>query len=105
VNFKASGQKGNKSQGNLSAQAGQATIEYILLVSTIMIGIVMVMRAISDMSLASKLARPINEGFARTYRYGHPQAKGYDDGGPEYHPRATATGANNFRIFINPGRP
>jgi hypothetical protein len=50
--------------------------------------------------LAQKLSRPIKEDFSRAYRYGHPQAKGMDDGGPEYHPRAL--GSNSFRVFVNP---
>lgn len=88
----------------LGAEAGQGTLEYILILAIIAGGFSLMMSGITNMDLASKLASPINTSFAATYRYGHPKAKGWDDGGPENHPRATDKGNNNFRIFINPGK-
>jgi hypothetical protein len=87
-----------------SDEAGQGTLEYILLLTIVAIGFAFIMSRISSMDLAAKLAGPINGAFASTYRYGHPKAKGWDDGGPAFHPRATEKGNSNFRIFINPGK-
>jgi hypothetical protein len=39
--------------------------------------------------------------YAAAYQFGHTQAKGFDDGGPKFHPRADG-GENNFRLFLNP---
>jgi hypothetical protein len=85
-------------------QSGQATLEYILLIAAIVTGVMLVSQKLSDLNLAARLTAPVTGSFAKTYRYGHPKAKGYDDGGPQYHPRATDKGGNNFRIFINPGK-
>ena len=87
-----------------ACEQGQGTVEYLLLLGTIAFGVVLVMGKLGDMRLAAHLSTPITDPFAKTYRYGHPKAKGWDDGGPEYHPRATDKGSNNFRIFINPGK-
>jgi hypothetical protein len=86
------------------AESGQGTLEYILLLAIVAVGFSVVMRHFSNADLASNMMAPIKGPFAATYRYGHPKAKGWDDGGPEYHPRATDKGNNNFRIFINPGK-
>jgi hypothetical protein len=84
-------------------ESGQSTLEYILLLATIATGIAFVSSRLTGMDLASRLGKPLNDNFAHTYKYGHPKALGYDDGGPTFHPRATDKGNNNFRIFINPG--
>jgi hypothetical protein len=48
-----------------------------------------------------KLMLPVSGEFARIYQYGHPKAKGFEDGSPEWHPRwVGAQGDTNFRIFI-----
>jgi hypothetical protein len=88
----------------LKDEGGQTGLEWLLLIFVIVGGFVTVTAGMDRYQLASKIARPINTTFKRTYQYGHPKAKGYDDGGPEFHPRATDRGNNNFRIFINPGR-
>jgi hypothetical protein len=90
--------------GAFAPESGQGTLEYILLLAVIVTGFSFVMSQLDNMDLASKLAGPINGPFAKTYRYGYAKAKGWDDGGPVYHPRATDKGNNNFRIFINPGK-
>ena len=83
-------------------ESGQATVEYILIVSAVVSFYVMLARGLNSSGLASKLAAPITTDFARAYQYGRIDAKGYDDGGPINHPRAVEKGNNNFRIFINP---
>lgn len=84
-------------------ERGQAVTEYILLLAIIAAGFLAVGQGLSRVGIAQKLLKPINEDFARAYRYGHPKAKGFDDGGPEYHPRIyTGTGSTNFRMFMSP---
>jgi hypothetical protein len=43
---------------------------------------------------------PIVGSYANVYKYGHPRAKGFDEGTPENHPRAVTDG--RVRLFINP---
>lgn len=95
-----------KSTSLLRSQSGQATLEYILILSIVVLGVITVFRGLERLDLQSKLRKPIAGEFARAYRYGHPRAKGYEDGneynsgGPEMHPRVSAEG--NFRVFFNP---
>jgi hypothetical protein len=83
--------------------SGQATIEYVLLIATVVSFYLIVLRGLGRIGVSSRVAGPITGEFARAYRYGHPKAKGPDDGGPDLHPRFL--GGNNFRIFLNPDRP
>ncbi len=82
---------------------GQAMIEYVLMMA-IILGIYLgVSKGISRLGLDKKITNSITTTFSAAYRYGHVKAKGYDDGGPAYHPRAdTGGGNNNFRVFFNP---
>lgn len=84
-------------------EQGQAFTEYILLVA-IVVGIyVTVMTGLKKVGLAAKLTKPLQTDFAAAYRFGHPKAKGYDNGSsPTYHPRVDDGGDHNFRIFLNP---
>lgn len=75
--------------------------EYILLIAIIATGIMIVMQGLTRIGISQKLMRPLTQEFAATYRYGHPKARGFEEGSPQYHPRITR-GNNNFRIFINP---
>jgi hypothetical protein len=82
-------------------QSGQAVLEYVLLLSITFVLFLVVTRGLSRFRVEEKLLSPISKTYAATYRYGHPEAKGYDDGGPYKHPRALAPGTESFRIFIN----
>lgn len=84
-------------------ESGQAMMEYILLLAIVVSFYVIVAKGLTEMGISEKLMRPLTESFASAYQYGHPKAKGYDDGGPEYHPRAVE-GGTNFRIFIRTDR-
>ncbi len=86
-----------------SGEEGQAIMEYIVVVSAI-VGIYLIAaEALIRFGLAKKLVAPLTTTFAAAYRYGNVQAKGYEDGGPSYHPRADTDGSNNnFRLFFNP---
>lgn len=82
-------------------EEGQATLEYIMILA-ILVGIfVTALAQIREMDLAGKMTGLITREFAAAYQYGHPEAKGPGNGGPEMHPRYI--GGKNFRIFINPG--
>ena len=83
-------------------ESGQAIIEYVLLLAIIATAFLVASRGLGKLGIADKLTRPVKQDFAAAYRYGHPKAKGSDEGGFELHPRAIAGGGNNFRIFINP---
>lgn len=59
-----------------------------------------VFKMIRDYEWDVALFKPIKTDFARAYQYGHPKARGWDEGGePDYHPRATVPDGRNFRIF------
>jgi hypothetical protein len=81
-------------------EGGQTTVEYILLISIIAGLFAAVSRGLANSRIGDALMKPLNKDFAMAYKYGHPKARGYDEGGPEMHPRITE--GNNFRIFINP---
>ncbi len=84
----------------LANERGQAITEYILMLAIVGIMFAVVVQGLGERRVLEGIAKPVTEEFARVYRYGHPKAKGYDDGGPEFHPRARS-GRNSFRIFIN----
>jgi hypothetical protein len=81
-----------------NAQSGQALLEYILLISIVTSFFVILMDGLGKVDLVKKIMAPLSGDFAHSYRYGHPKALGYDDGGPRKHPRATGPG-ENIRIF------
>lgn len=81
-------------------ESGQAVIEYVLLIAIIVGFYFLVDRVIRGGNLAKTITAPVKQDFARAYRYGHPKAKGPDDGGPELHPRFED--GNNFRLYLNP---
>jgi hypothetical protein len=82
-------------------ESGQAVIEYVLLLSVVVGGYLVVVNFMNQFGLAKKLTRPITTDFAAAYQLGDIKAKDFDNGGPERHPRVTK-GKENFRIFINP---
>lgn len=82
------------------SHSGQAVVEYVLLFS-ILSSVFLVITKAMPMILA-KLERPIKEKFVFAYKYGHPEACGYEDpapcdGTPKKHPRYYLP--NNFRLF------
>ena len=82
--------------------SGQAAVEYILLLFMIVSAFTLVARFFTTSGFTQKLTTPITVTFANTYRYGDAKAKGFEDGSPDRHPRASG-GQDSFRIFINPG--
>ncbi len=87
-------------QAKLRTESGQAIVEYILLLAVIVMVFLAIGRGLGKIGVVGQLSKPLQQDFARTYQYGHPKAKGFDDGGPEYHPRAVVGGKT--RVFINP---
>lgn len=81
-------------------ESGQAAIEYILILTIIASFYMALMTVIDKYNLAEKLAAPLVGSYAKVYKYGHPKAKGFDEGSPEFHPRAVIDG--KVRLFINP---
>ncbi len=89
----------------LQDESGQAMTEYLLLLLVILSMAALVREAFRRYQLADQLLTPFNRRFAYVYRYGHVDARGPDDGGFKKHPRALGDGEENFRLFLNPGRP
>ena len=86
--------------GRTDRQSGQAIMEYILMVMIVVICWGVVYRTLRHSDIPDKLAKPIREDFARAYKYGHPQARGWDEGRPSKHVRIEES--DNFRLYINP---
>lgn len=85
-------------------ESGQAITEYLLLLLIVVSAYLMLAAGMARSGITEKLMKPLKEDFARAYRYGHPKAKGYEDGEPQKHPRIpSAEGKDNFRIFMSPG--
>lgn len=90
----------NRREHMVRDERGQATVEYILLISIVVSLFVILADGIGKAGLMTKLMGPLSGDYAHAYRYGHPKALGYDDGGPKKHPRWNTNGSNdNFRIF------
>lgn len=85
----------------LDSESGQAVIEYILLLSMVVAIFIAVSQGLTRAGLTKLLMTPLTGNFSRAYQYGHPEALGYEDGGPKNHPWAES-GENSFRFFLNP---
>ena len=80
--------------------SGQAVIEYILLLAIIVFIYTLVLNHLTDSNGWAQMKKPLTQDYAFTYRYGHPEARGQEDGGPKLIPQQHDP--QNFRIFINP---
>ena len=81
-------------------KVGQAVTEYILLLAILVSVYTALLNGLMDSGAIDALKKPLEKTFAYTYRYGHPDARGQDDGGPTGIPQHHDSA--NFRIFINP---
>lgn len=84
-------------------ESGQAVFEYVLLLTILVSGYVLLVNGLKDSGMGKKMLAPIQEDYRRAYQYGNTTAKGYEDGAPENHPRV-ANGKKNFHLFLNPSR-
>jgi hypothetical protein len=87
-------------------RSGQAVVEYILLIAVLVLVFSSAMKRLEDSNVMVNLQKPFTSQFKYTYRYGHPEARGQDDGGPVNIPQYSSGEENdhNFRIFINPSK-
>jgi hypothetical protein len=81
-------------------ESGQAIVEYVLLLAILVSMFSLVLGKLNNSDAFAKMKKPLEKDFAYTYRYGHPLARGQEDGGPKY--ISQYSGGENFRIFINP---
>ena len=88
----------------LTDERGQATVEYILLLSITVFFFMALFNLFNKIHLAKILGESLMDPYRRTFQWGHPKAEGFEKG-PKFHPRAPSDGNQNFRIFINPGTP
>lgn len=88
-------------------RSGQAIAEYIILLAIVVLVYSALLKSLGGSSSFQALRKPFVEQYKYTYRYGHPDARGQDDGGPvlipQYSDSPGGQGAN-FRIFINPSK-
>ena len=80
---------------------GQAVLEYILLLAIVVSLFGFVLNLLSGTNMMTNLKKPLEQTFTYTYRYGHPDARGQENGGPKYIPQYHDLD-QNFRIFVNP---
>jgi hypothetical protein len=87
----------------MNRESGQAVIEYLLLLIILVGAASLLMRGLRDFGLGTRISEYLTTTYRSAYMYGHPQAKGFTDGGPKYHPAAPlGSGEGNGRLFINP---
>jgi hypothetical protein len=86
-----------------ASESGQAITEYVMLLVIVLILAGIIREGLKRYKIADQIAAPINKQFAYVYQYGDAQARGFEDGGPRKHPRATS-GDGSFRLFLNPGK-
>ena len=88
-------------KGVQNRSSGQAVTEYILLLAVLISIFSLILNLLGKTDVIANLKKPLEKDFAFTYRYGHPQARGQNDGGPKYIPQQHDPD-QNFRIFVNP---
>lgn len=87
---------------------GQAISEYILLMAILFGLFLTTLNALDRVGFPELLAKNLLAPYSAAYQYGHPLARGPDNGGPTYIPNCDGTrvpscnGDGNFRIFLNP---
>ncbi len=88
------------------ADSGQGVLEYVLLMAIVVNLFLILSHGLGKLGLSEKLMKIVTGPYAKAYRYGHPQAAGFEDGeSPKMHPRFVSGGGEESagtRIFINP---
>jgi hypothetical protein len=84
----------------IKRKSGQAITEYILLLGILVSLYSLFLRLLSDTKIADRIKSRLEKDYQYTYRYGHPEARGPDDGGVKNIPQHDPI--DDFRIFINP---
>ena len=83
-------------------------MEYVLLLAVVVSVFTAAMKLFGKKNIIANLQKPFTNQFKYTYRYGHPDARGQEDGGPknipQYQAPSGSTDDHNFRIFINPSK-
>lgn len=93
----------SRSRALAANNQGQATVEYILLISIVLMIFLGLSEGLTQGQLMQKILAPINTDYRQAYQNGHYKALAPDDqGGPFKHPRAIP-GAESFRIFYSRG--
>ena len=88
----------------IQSQAGQGTVEYILLLSIIVSFFLFLSRGLQNSEAGRRLMEPLAQDYRTVYQFGKKGVVGSDNGNiPNDHPRFESP-SNNFRIFLNPGR-
>ena len=86
-----------------SGQSGQTMVEYILLTAVIVLGIILFFALLRDAEFIWKrLSEPVIGYIKYNYKYGDPNALGWDEGGgPRKHIQiAQPNAGQTFRIFL-----
>lgn len=88
----------------MNKASGQAVMEYILLLAIIVSIYTLIINGLMGSNAVTALKKPLEKDYKYTYRYGHPKARGQEDGGPLFIPQKYEPSGQtqNFRIFINP---
>lgn len=81
-----------------SSKSGQAVLEYILLLAIVVMIFSAFIKQLSERDWFDRLSYPITHQFKYAYQYGHPDARGVEDGGQ----KNIAQHPESFRIFLNP---
>ncbi len=84
----------------IKSSSGQAITEYILLLAILVSFYTALVNGLLNSGALTALKKPLEKDFKFTYQFGHPEARGQNDGGPKYIPQHHDP--ENFRIFINP---
>ena len=84
-------------------RSGQAITEYVLLLAVLVSLYSLLLKLLGGSQIMNRIRTPLEKDYQYTYRYGHPKARGPDDGGVKYIPQyRDGKNDEDFRIFINP---
>jgi hypothetical protein len=81
-------------------RSGQALAEYVMLLAIVVLIYSAVIKKLGSGQAFVALKKPFEEQYRYTYRFGHPDARGADEGDPKLIPQYS----DGFRIFINPSK-
>jgi hypothetical protein len=83
-------------------ESGQTIVEFVLLMIIVVLGFIFVSKGLTVVGFKKGLEKtvmsPITTDFAMAYKYGHPKAKGPDEGSLDHHPM----NESEFKLFLNP---
>ena len=88
-------------EGRKNRESGQSVVEYLLVLAVIVGGILLVMKLLKESNFFhKKFTEPLVKHITYNYKYGDPNAQGWDEGSPKLHIQISRPNeGQTFRLF------